>query len=91
MSTKAIREALTKLHSMLPVGETHLAVRALDELERIESAAKDVVGSVQLRVWRKYEAADTFESIAREAPHNHSDTNNRCLKDGKDCCYEEAP
>lgn len=45
-----------------------LADLARSELEAIERAAKDVVGSVQLRVWRKYEAADTLETIAREAP-----------------------
>lgn len=71
MSTKAIRKALTRLHSTLPATETHLAARALDEVEAIERAAKDITETIELREFaldHASETAETMERITRDAP-----------------------
>lgn len=68
MSTKALNELLSWVNRNHPVGEPgRLTAAALDELERIEAAAKAMTAE-DVTPEQVREANATLESIAREAP-----------------------
>ncbi len=62
-----MREALKRLHSMLPTTETHLVAEALAEVEAIEKAAKTLTSSVEITPADE-DAVRLLERIAKDAP-----------------------